>query len=87
MLSSCRKRHPHKANDAFFFFRLLTNAQTLDQIAVALDIFVCEVLQQLLAAAYQCQKCTTTRVILVVTFEVATQFLNSECKKSNLPFC
>jgi hypothetical protein len=63
---------------------LLTEVQSLDNCAVALDINLFEVLQQLAAFTYQAEQGTLSTEVLAVRFEVLCKVADTVGKQRDL---
>jgi len=58
-------------------YRLLTQAESLDECAVAVDVLVVEILQELTTTTYQFGQRAGSTEVLVVLLQVLGQVLNT----------
>ena len=65
-------------------YRLLTQAESLDECTVAVDVLVVEILQQFAATAYHLGQGTSGTEVLVVLLQVFRQVLNAESEQGDL---
>src|SRR5215831_17331334 len=76
LLSSCVAPCPEPS--------LPTQAQLLDEGAVALDVLGLEVLQQTAASAHQQEQATTAVMVVLVYLEVLGEIVDPPCQQSDL---
>jgi hypothetical protein len=65
---------------------LSAKAELCDELAVASDIAIANVIKHAATAAYQHQQSTTRVVVLMVRFEVLRQVIDAVGKKCDLHF-
>ena len=65
---------------------LLTQAESLDQFTIAVDVLVVKVLQELTTTTYHLRQCTSGTEVLVVLLQVLRQVLDAIAEQGYLAF-
>jgi hypothetical protein len=66
--------------------KLFADLKFLDDLAISINILLCEIVKEASALADQFQEAEATMVILLVTLKVRRQHVDVGCKDGNLHF-
>ena len=67
-------------------FALLTQAESLDQFMITVDVLVVKVLQEFTTTTYHLRQCTCGTEVLVVLLQVLRQVLDAIAEQGYLAF-
>ena len=65
-------------------YRLLTQAESLDEFTITIDVLVVKILKELTTATYQLGQRTSSTEVLVVLLQVLSEVLNAISEQGNL---